>query len=163
MPSCWSVAQSVVAITTRARRHKAAAGSESVRSAKARSSREGSSLTEFARRERVRAASLTAIGAFERAVLGFFDLDRRDYDHVTVDEQVEVVSLLGDLSLGVDGAPMLHAHVVVARRDGNALGGHLLEGVVRPTLEIVVSETDVHLQRRYDERSGLALIALDEP
>ena len=122
-----------------------------------------SSLTEFARRERVHAASLTAIGAFERAVLGFFDLDRRDYDHVTVDEQVEVVSLLGDLSLGVDGAPMLHAHVVVARRDGNALGGHLLEGVVRPTLEIVVSETDVHLQRRYDERSGLALIALDEP
>jgi predicted DNA-binding protein with PD1-like motif len=70
--------------------------------------------------------------------------------------------LVGDLSLGTDGAPMLHAHVVVARRDGSTLGGHLLEGLVRPTLEIVVSETDAHLRRRYDERSGLPLIALDE-
>ena len=119
-------------------------------------------VTDFARRERVDAASLTAIGAFERAVLGFYDLDRREYDRLRVDEQVEVVSLVGDLSLGTDGAPMLHAHVVVARRDGSTLGGHLLEGRVRPTLEIVVSETDAHLRRRYDERSGLPLIALDE-
>ena len=118
-------------------------------------------LTDFARDERVNAASLTAIGAFERSVLGFFDIDRREYDRLPVEEQVEVVSLVGDLALGTDGTPMLHAHVVVARRDGNALGGHLLEGVVRPTLEVTVSETHAYLQRRYDERTGLALIALD--
>jgi predicted DNA-binding protein with PD1-like motif len=52
--------------------------------------------------------------------------------------------------------------VVLGRRDGTALGGHLLRGVVNPTLEVVLTESPAQLRKRVDERTGLALIAIDE-
>jgi uncharacterized protein len=116
-------------------------------------------LLEFAQANGIDAASLTGIGAFERATLGYFDLQRRDYKRIPIDEQVEVVSLIGNVARGDDG-PKLHAHVVVGRSDGTAQGGHLLEGFVRPTLEIVLTETPAHLRRRIDRATGLALIDL---
>jgi hypothetical protein len=83
------------------------------------------------------------------------------YRPIRLDEQVEVVALVGDVALD-DGEPAVHAHVVVARSDGSASGGHLLEAHVRPTLEVVLSESPAHLRKRYDRASGLALIALDD-
>jgi len=73
---------------------------------------------------------------------------------------VEVVSLVGDVALK-DGQPKVHAHLVVAKRDGTAHGGHLMEAHVRPTLEVVLVETPKNLQRKFDEASGLALINLE--
>jgi len=93
-------------------------------------------------------------------VLGYFDWQKKEYQSIPVQEQVEVVSLLGDVAME-DGEPAVHAHVVVAGRDGAARGGHLLEAHVRPTLEIVLSESPAHLRKRYDPTSGLALIAPD--
>jgi uncharacterized protein len=116
-------------------------------------------LLEFARAQEIDAASLTGIGAFERVTLGYFELQKRDYERIPIDEQVEVVSLVGNVARGDDG-PKLHAHVVVGRKDGSAYGGHLLEAVVRPTLEIVLVETPAHLRRRMDPSTGLALIDL---
>ena len=107
----------------------------------------------------IAAARLTGIGACSGAVLGFFDWETKDYRKIPVAEQVEVVSLLGDIALGADGKPALHLHVVVSRADGIALGGHLLEAHVRPTLEVVLTELPRHLHKRKDAESGLALIA----
>jgi len=72
---------------------------------------------------------------------------------------VEVVSLIGDVALDKD-EPKVHAHVVVGKSDGTAYGGHLLEAYVRPTLEVVLVESPVHLRRRVDQDAGLALIDL---
>ena len=74
-------------------------------------------------------------------------------------EQVEVVSLIGDVALD-ESEPKVHAHVVVGKSDGTAYGGHLLEAYVRPTLEVVLVESPAHLRRRVDRESGLALIDL---
>jgi predicted DNA-binding protein with PD1-like motif len=115
------------------------------------------SMSAFARAERITAAHFTAIGAFTRAVVAFFDRASREYRHTAIEEQVEVLSLVGDISLDGD-APKVHAHVVVAKADATAHGGHLVEGHVWPTLEIVLTETPAHLQRRFDAASGLALI-----
>lgn len=112
----------------------------------------------FARERGLAAAQLTAIGAFSDAVLGFFDWETKDYRKIPVKQQVEVVSFLGDVALGPDGKPALHPHVVVSRSDGMAMGGHLLEAHVRPTLEVVVTESPRHLHKRKDPESGLALI-----
>jgi predicted DNA-binding protein with PD1-like motif len=117
-------------------------------------------LNRFARTQRLSAAQFTGIGAFSDVVLGYFDWERKDYRPIPLDEQVEVVALVGDVALD-DGEPAVHAHAVVARSDGAAYGGHLLEGHVRPTLEIVLSESPAHLRKRHDPSSGLALIALD--
>ena len=118
-------------------------------------------LTAFAAREQLRASHLTAIGAMRDVTLGFFDRNRRDYTRIPLVEQVEVLSLLGVITL--DGAkPKLHAHIVVGQADGTARGGHLLEGHVWPTLEVIVEESPRHLQRRTDPETGLALIDLTE-
>jgi predicted DNA-binding protein with PD1-like motif len=116
----------------------------------------------FARENGIAAAQLTAIGAFSDVTLGFFDWEKKDYRKIPVREQVEVVSLLGDVALGPDGKPALHPHVVVSRSDGAAMGGHLLEAHVRPTLEVILTESPTHLRKRKDPESGLALIAPNE-
>jgi len=118
-------------------------------------------LTKFASEQKVTAAHFTGIGAFSSVVLGYFDWKRKDYNRIPIDEQVEVVSLVGDIALSKE-KPMVHAHVVVGKADGTAHGGHLLEGRVRPTLEVVLVESPAHLRRSHDAASGLALIDLDK-
>ena len=120
------------------------------------------SIEGFAREDRIAAAQITGIGAFSDAVLGFFDWETKGYRRIPVKEQVEVVSLLGDVAVGPDGKPALHPHVVVSRADGGAMGGHLLEAHVRPTLEVVLTESPRHLHKRKDPDSGLALIVATE-
>lgn len=115
-------------------------------------------LRRFAADEGLDAASFTAIGAFERATLAFFDWELKKYLPIPVNEQVEVASLSGDIALGPDGAPAVHVHAVLGRRDGSALAGHLKEGFVRPTLELVLTESPGALRKRVDAESGVALI-----
>lgn len=117
-------------------------------------------LESFAREHAISASHFTAIGAFQRATLGYFDWSRKDYERIEIDEQVEVLSLIGDIALK-GTAPKVHAHVVLGKRDGSAHGGHLLQAYVRPTLEVVLVDSPVHLCRVHDEQSGLALIRLD--
>ncbi len=114
-------------------------------------------LAGFARSHNLTAAHFSAIGAFERVTLGYFDWQAKDYLKIPIDEQVEVVSLIGDIALK-DGEPQVHAHVVVGRRDGRAYGGHLLAARVRPTLEVILVQSPGYLARRFDATSGLALI-----
>jgi uncharacterized protein len=116
-------------------------------------------LTDFAREHRLSASQFTALGAFRDCVLGYFDWQKKDYRRIPIDEQVEVLALIGDIALD-DGAAQLHAHVVLGKADGSAHGGHLLEAHVRPTLEVIITESPVHLQRRSDPETGLALIRL---
>jgi hypothetical protein len=121
-----------------------------------------SSIEGFARDNKLGAAQITGIGAFSDAVLGFFDWEKKAYRKIPVREQVEVVSFVDDVAVGPDGNPALHPHVVVSKADGAAMGGHLLEAHVRPTLEIVLTESPQHLHKRKDAESGLALIITDE-
>ena len=116
-----------------------------------------SELERFAREHGLSAAGFTAIGAFSDAVLGYFDRARKEYEEIGVDEQVEVLSLVGDVAVHGD-APKVHAHVVLGKRDGDAVGGHLLRAHVWPTLELILRESPAKLRKRHDPETGLALI-----
>ena len=117
-------------------------------------------ITEFAGREKLCGASLTALGAFERAVVGWFDPDTRKYRNIPVDQQCELLSAVGDIADGDDGEPSLHLHVVLGLSDGSTKGGHLLKAIVRPTMEVTVVESPVHLRRKQCPEPGIALISL---
>ncbi|UCI09729.1 PPC domain-containing DNA-binding protein [Mesorhizobium sp. B1-1-8] len=118
-------------------------------------------LTAFAGQNGIAGASLTAIGAFERAAVGWFDFQSKSYRKIPVDEQCEVLSAIGDIAVDDSGKPSLHVHTVLGLRNGTTRGGHLLEGVVQPTLEITVLETPGHLRRRKRSDLGIALIDLE--
>jgi predicted DNA-binding protein with PD1-like motif len=115
-------------------------------------------LARFAREAEVTGARLSGIGAFRRAVLQYFDWEAKAYQDIPVEEQVEVASLNGDIGVDEAGKPALHVHLVLGRRDGSALAGHLKSAEVRPTLEVLVTDTPAHLRRVKDVESGLALI-----
>jgi predicted DNA-binding protein with PD1-like motif len=115
-------------------------------------------LTNFARASKIAAASLTAIGAFERATVGWFDFATKSYRKIEIDQQCEVLSAIGDVAIGDDGKASLHIHIVLGLSDGSTRGGHLLEGKVRPTLEAVVTEVPAKLRRKKQADLGIALI-----
>jgi len=118
-----------------------------------------SGLKTFARENDLSASQFTAIGAFNELTLGFFVIEKKNYNHIPIREQVEVLSLIGDITQS-DKGPKIHAHVVVGKMDGTAHGGHLVEARVMPTLEVILTESPTHLRRSHDPETGLALIDL---
>jgi predicted DNA-binding protein with PD1-like motif len=117
-------------------------------------------LQKFATQQHVLTSHFTAIGAFNDVVLGFFQPERKEYKKIPIHEQVEVLSLAGDVSLK-DEMPNIHAHVVVGKSDGTAHGGHLIEAHVFPTLELILVESPKYVKRRMDKETGFAPIDLD--
>jgi uncharacterized protein len=115
-------------------------------------------LLQFAKLQKVSAASFNAVGALSSVRLGWFSWESKRFEpSVTLDEQVELLSLIGDVALR-DGEPVVHAHAVIAKKDGTAHGGHLLNASVRPNCEVFLTESPAKLRRFIDPDSGLALI-----
>jgi predicted DNA-binding protein with PD1-like motif len=119
-----------------------------------------SELKRFASDHNIPGASFKAIGALSSVKLGWFNWQTKRYETcVALEEQVELLSLIGDVAED-QGEPKVHAHVVLGKSDGTAHGGHLQEAVVRPTCELVITESPVHLRKRMDAESGIPLIRL---
>jgi predicted DNA-binding protein with PD1-like motif len=117
-------------------------------------------LKRFAQQENLAGSSFKAIGALQHAKMAWFNWETKSYETAAeMDEQVELLSLIGDVAV-IDGKPQVHAHMVVGRRNGAAFGGHLMEAVVRPTCELVLTESPAQLQKQIDPESGLALIRI---
>jgi predicted DNA-binding protein with PD1-like motif len=117
-----------------------------------------SGLQEFAKSKNLKSSHFIAIGALSDVTFAWFDWNKREYEKAAeLREQIEVLSLIGDIALD-DGKPKVHAHIVVGKRDGTAHGGHLMRAHVRPTLEVILAESSQSLRREHDPESGLALI-----
>ena len=114
-------------------------------------------LTRIADERQVASCQVTGVGGFARATLGYFDRRAKQYERIAIDEQVEVLSLLGDIAHGDEGR-IVHVHCVVGLRDGATRGGHLLAASVWPTLEVIVTEWPHYLAKRFHPELGLALI-----
>jgi uncharacterized protein len=117
-------------------------------------------LQQFAKHQGLGGGSFKAMGALSCAKLGWLNWETKKYDPACVfNEQVEPLSLVGDIALK-DGERQVHAHVVVGRSDGTAHGGHLFQARVRPTCELILTESPTHLQKKLDPASGMALIRI---
>lgn len=114
-------------------------------------------LMAFTKEQKLSASQFTAIGAFSEAVVGFFDFSIKDYKKIPFKEQMEVLTLNGDISR-YNNEFKIHAHVVLGKEDGTAHGGHLMKAIVHPTLEIILNESPAYLKREMDEKSGIPLI-----
>jgi uncharacterized protein len=115
-------------------------------------------LQNFAKSQKLADSSFKAIGALSYLKLGWFNWETKKYAvAVELNEQVELLSLIGDIAVK-DDEPQVHAHLVVGRRDGTAHGGHLLKARVRPTCEVILTESPEHLHKEVDPDSGIALI-----
>src|SRR4029077_16629237 len=116
-----------------------------------------SGLTDFARQNKVTSASFTAIGAFSHATVAWFDDARKEFRLIPIEQQVELVSMIGDIAL-VNDQPSVHTHVSLGSSDGTVRGGHLVEANVFPTLELFMTVYSTPLRKESDEATGLKLI-----
>jgi hypothetical protein len=115
-------------------------------------------LTAFASDHHVVDAHFSAIGAVRDPEVAWFDESRKQFKAMSLHEQMEVLTLSGDITLGVDGQPVVHTHLVLARSDGQSWGGHLIEATVSPTLELYVTTYPESVRKRLDPATGLQLI-----
>jgi uncharacterized protein len=116
-----------------------------------------SGLTDFALKYKVYDAHFTAIGAVSSAILAWLDLPHKIYRAIPVQDQVEVVSLIGDIA-SYQGKPIVHMHAVLGKKDGSTVGGHVFEANVNPTLEVFITANATSLMKKPDDESGMKLI-----
>ncbi len=116
-------------------------------------------MQRFVEEQNVMAAFFKGLGGFQHATVGFYNLAEKRYEPIEVNEQVELLSLIGNVAI-YDGKPKLHIHCTLSYRDGHAVGGHLLQATVRPTLEIVLDELAGNLHRTDRPEIGIPLIDL---
>jgi predicted DNA-binding protein with PD1-like motif len=115
-------------------------------------------LARFAHDQAITNAHFVAIGAVRAPQVAWFDVSRGEYRSIARQDQLEVLTLSGDIALGTDGQPVVHAHMVLGGRDGSAWGGHLLSATVSPTLEVYVTSFPTPLHKRLDPATKLQLI-----
>lgn len=112
----------------------------------------------FATAHKLAASQFSAIGAFSEATVGFFNFGTKDYNRLPVFEQTEVLVFNGNITLTEENTVQIHAHTVLGKADGTTAGGHVLSAKVHPTLEIIITESPLHLHRRHDNETGLQLL-----
>ena len=116
-----------------------------------------SGLMEFADKYHVTSAHFTAIGALNRATLGWFDPQRKMYKKIPINGQHEVIGMSGDIAL-YQGKPVVHTHMIVGSPDGTTRAGHVLDAIVSPTLEVMVTVDPIAMKKRLDPETDLTLI-----
>lgn len=116
-------------------------------------------LMAFVKEQKLSASQFTAIGAFSETTVGFFDFSIKDYKKTHFNEQMEVLALTGDITLYKDEYK-IHGHIVLGKEDATAHGGHLMKGIVHPTLEIILTESPAYLKREMDKELGIPLIKI---
>jgi len=111
----------------------------------------------IAAKERIKTASVEAIGGVNKLKLAYFNHETKKYEEHEFDEFLEVTGLLGNITQK-DGKPFLHAHCTFGRKDTSVVGGHLISATVFPLLEVVITKTQNRATRRFDEKTGLNVI-----
>jgi predicted DNA-binding protein with PD1-like motif len=115
-------------------------------------------IAAFASDHHVVDAHFSAIGAVRDPEVAWFDESRKEFKAMSLHEQMEVLTLSGNITVGVDGRPVVHTHLALARSDGQSWGGHLIEATASPTLELYVTTYPEPLRKRLDPATGLQLI-----
>ena len=118
-------------------------------------------LVELARREGLGYGLVSGLGAVRWVRLAYLNADTTEYEPHEVTEQLEVVSLIGNLAVR-DGEPFFHLHISLARRDLTTFGGHFLDAIAHPTLEVSIQPEDGTIVRRFDPQLGMAVMDLPE-
>ncbi len=117
------------------------------------------SIERIAIEQSITSGHLSLLGAVSRIHLGYFDRDAKEYRDFTIEEDLEIVSCVGNISQH-DNKHVIHAHVVASDEKGRCYGGHLMDGcLVSVTIEIVITEFPLMIRTR-DEITGLNLLDL---
>ena len=100
-----------------------------------------SGLTEFAEKNHIKNGHFTALGAINKGLFGWTDVESgKGQKKIELNQEAEIVSLMGSISVNAQGESNVHAHGSVALSDGSVRGGHWWEAHVSIIAEVFVTE-----------------------
>lgn len=115
-------------------------------------------IREMVHKFEIKSGLVNVIGAFKKFTLGYYDIPKKDYLFKTFEENVELVSCMGNIA-HKDGEPIIHLHAMVGRPDYSIIGGHLDQpSIVSVTGEVYIYEIDKVLERKKDPQFDLSLL-----
>jgi predicted DNA-binding protein with PD1-like motif len=118
-------------------------------------------ITGICKEKDIKVGRIEAIGAVQKARIGYYEQEKREYEFVVLDQPLEILGLKGNVSVK-DGAPMVHAHIILADSAGRAYGGHLAPGTIIFACECLIeSFAGLALERSFDEETGLPLWSME--
>ena len=115
------------------------------------------SIISFCHENNIRNGTITAIGAAKNLKLGYYDILSGKYICEDFEDEYEITSLNGNISL-LDGNPFPHIHIQISGRDFKCIGGHLFSAIVSITCEFIIESFDSGFSRKADTETGLNLI-----
>ncbi len=117
-------------------------------------------IKQRANKSGVKAGLIIAIGSLKTVVLGYYK--EGEYKYMRLEGPLEIASCTGNIAVDEKGETIIHAHIVVTNEQGEAFGGHLMQGsIVGATAELTVIEgVGLNLQRIFDEKTKLKLLKL---
>ena len=117
-------------------------------------------FTQFCIKNNISNAKISGIGAVKNTEIGAYDILKKQYIKKKFDNNLELVSFEGNITLNND-APFPHAHVVLSDHDMNTYGGHLFETTVAAVGEFFLKKIDNEAYRKLNDDIGLPCIVLE--
>ncbi len=117
------------------------------------------SINQAFKYERIKGAFFFGIGVGKDLVLGYFDAHKRAYVKKVFEGEYELTSLSGNISR-LNREIIVHCHVTITSKNFNAFGGHLFQGIVPVTCEIIMLPLAHALKRKRDKNTRLNLLAV---
>ncbi len=116
------------------------------------------SIIEMVKKHNIKFGIINCIGALKKFTIGFFEIDTKKYKLETFNENVELITCIGNIAYKED-QPIIHLHVSLGRKDFTLIGGHLSKpSIVSVTGEVSIFETDEKLNRANDPQFDLSLL-----
>ncbi|MEM2454434.1 MAG: DUF296 domain-containing protein [Candidatus Bathyarchaeia archaeon] len=116
-------------------------------------------LKDLAKKIGVKTGVFTLLGALKNATLLYYVQNEKKYMKLTFDYPLEIVSGIGNIAVMNDDL-IIHAHIVLADKEGRCYGGHLTEGSMVFSCEVHLKELTPTIQRKYNETTGLNLFSI---
>jgi len=115
------------------------------------------SVKKFAQEQNIKFGTVTGIGAVNKAKIGLFNTETKEYQSTILEEDMEIVSLAGNIT-EMNGEPYIHLHIALANSEHNVKAGHLNMAVISATGEIIIEAIDGYVDREFDDDIGLNLL-----
>ena len=116
-------------------------------------------IKEVCKKEGICGGYFQGIGACSTAVLSTYIPEQNDFIDHEISGMLEMVSLMGNVTMDCDSQPFLHSHAVFSYLNQagktTVTAGHLKEANISYTGEIIITPAGGTIGRQFDVNAGI--------
>lgn len=116
-----------------------------------------STLKTFCTDQHITLGAVTAIGATNRATIGLFNTETKQYQSTELTGDFEITSMTGNITT-MNGEVYLHLHATLSDAHYHTFGGHLNAAFISGTCELIIDVIDGACDREFSDAVGLNLL-----